>query len=150
MATDVLQWLAGTASGMLTLSIGGGVLAIVLLAAVSHSLSALIRPNIEHTFYERILRQWFNGFFLRHRIIATFIRMNRMGDTIVNAMIHLTATFIIVAFLSAALTASSIFIAQDGFIYSPRLLILMIANIALLWALVRNVMFFRKLMYRLP
>lgn len=150
MATDITAWLSSTATGMAVLSTGCGLLAILLLATISHSLKALIRPNIEHAFYENILRRWFTGFFLKHRIIATFIRMNRMGETIVNAMIHLTATFVIVALLSAALTASSIYMVQEGFYYSPLLLALMTCNIALLWALVRNLIFFRKLAYRLP
>lgn len=143
-------WLLETTGGMLILSLACGLIAIAGLTLVRESLKALIRPNIEYTFYENILRRWLGSYFQQHRIIGTFIRMNRMGDTIVNCLIITVATFVVVALLSSAITATLIYIYRQAFIFSPLLLFLMSVNIMLGWALINNLLYFRKVLYRLP
>lgn len=143
-------WLLETTGGMLVLSLICGVIAIAGLTLIRESLKALIRPNIEYTFYENILRRWLGSYFQQHRIIGAFIRMNRMGDTIVNSLIITVATFVVVALLSSTLTATLIHVCQQAFVYSPLLLFLMTANIMLGWALVINLLYFRRVLYRLP
>ena len=150
MMHTLLEWLTSTHYGMLVLGSCTGMIAVFCLRGLAHFLKALVRPNIEHAFYEKILHRWLGGYFLRHRIVATFIRMHRMGDVIVNSLVVTVATFVVVALLSACLTATVIHIHQHAFIYSPLLLGLATADIMLAWALARNLLYFRKVLYRLP
>jgi hypothetical protein len=145
----ILQWLLTTSHGMLALSALAGILAIGFITFMGAFLKTLIRPNVEHTFYNTILKHWFKGYFLKHKIVATFIRANNLGEDIVNGIIHLIGMFIAVAFVSSALTATILHLQLNAFIYSPYLLFLMSANIMLAWSVGKNMLYFRKVVYRL-
>lgn len=134
---------------MIILSTISGLLAIAFMSSLGAFLKICIRPNVEHTFYNTILKQWFGGFFLKRKIIATFIKMNNMGELIVDSIIHLIGMFIVVACLSSALTATILHLQQHAFIYSLYLLFLMSANCMLIWSLGKNLIYFRKVVYRL-
>lgn len=142
-------WLVTTTGGMVALSTCAGLLAIGLVTLLGAFLKRLIRPNVEHAFYETILQHWLKGFFLKRKIVATFIRMNNLGDTIINGIIHLIGMFMVVAFLSSALTATLLHLLANPFAYSPYLLFLMAANCMLAWSLGSNLLYFRRVVYRL-
>lgn len=144
-----LPWLTTTAEGMCVLSVLAGMLAIVFITLSGAFLKTLIRPNVEHAFYNIILKHWFKGYFLKHKIVATFIKVNNLGEDIVNGIIHLIGMFIAVAFVSSALTATILHLQLNAFIYSPYLLFLMSANIMLAWSVGKNMLYFRKVVYRL-
>ncbi len=138
-----------TSDGMYAFSALAGTLAIVFITIIGAFFKTLIKPNVEHTFYNIILKHWFKGYFLKHKIIATFIKVNNLGEEIVNGIIHLIGMFIVVAFLSSALTATLFHLQVNAFIYSPYLLFLMSANIMLAWSVGKNMLYFRKVIYRL-
>ena len=144
-----LPWLTTTIEGMCVLSAVAGILAIVFITLLGAFLKTLIRPNVEHTFYNIILKHWFKGYFLKHKIVATFIKVNNLGEDIVNGIIHLIGMFIAVAFLSSALTTTLLHLQVHAFIFSPWLLFLMSANIMLAWSVGKNMLYFRKVVYRL-
>jgi hypothetical protein len=144
-----MAWLITTTTGMTILSVIAGMLAIVFITLLAAFLKTLVKPNIEHTFYETILKKWFTGFFLRHKIVGAFIKMNNMGETIIDGITHLIGMFMVVAFLSSALTATLLYLLQNPFVYSPYLLFLMASNAMLAWSLGKNLLYFRKLVYRL-
>lgn len=144
-----ILWLATTGHGMVVLSTISGLLAIVFITLLGAFLEKLVRPNVEHAFYHTILQHWMKGYLLKHRIVATFIRMNNMGESIINGIIHLAGMFIVVAFLSSALTATFLHLQNADFVYSPYLLFLMSANCMLAWSLGRNLLYFRRVVYRL-
>ena len=146
---SVIPWLLTTQTGMVALSTLSGLLAIAFITLIGSFLKRLIKPNVEHAFYNTILQYWFKGFFFKRRMIATFIRMNNLGETIINSIIHLIGTFIVVAFLSSALTATILYLQTADFIYSPYLLFLMALNCMLSWSLGKNLLYFRKVVYRL-
>ena len=93
-----------------------------------------VRPAIEHGFYNRILDTWLGPFLSKHKIIATFIRLQGLGDTVVDAIACISGTFLVVAMLSSATTAFIIEVLANGFHYSLYVVFLVASMSMLTWA----------------
>jgi hypothetical protein len=111
--------------------------------------TTLFRPIIEQGFYNRILNHWLGPFFSKHKIIATFIRLQGLGDAVVDTIACIIGTMLVVAMLSSATTALIISLMNDGFVYSLYLVFLTASMSMLSWILGFNLRFFYKLLHRL-
>jgi hypothetical protein len=146
---ELVTAITETRQGFAAFCLLGSLLSILCFSGISNLLRYLIRPQIEYRFYHKILDRWLGPFFSKHKIIATFVRLQGLGDTIVDGIANLVVTFIIVAFLSSALTAISLHIYQQGFYFSWWLFALISLAATLGFALIKQLLYFRKLSYRL-
>lgn len=109
----------------------------------------LIRPAIEQGFYNHILEVWLGPFFSKHKIIATFIKFQGLGDAVVDTIAYIIGTMFVVALLSSASTALMIKVLQNGFNYSLYIVFLVSSISMFTWVLGFNLHFFYKLANRL-
>lgn len=137
-----------TPQGMAWLCLITSLFSIVLSQSCKRLLSNTFRPAIAHNFYEHILQKWLGPFFSKHKIIATFIRLQGLGETLVDFIAHLIASFFLVAFLSASLTAALISMITNGFIYSAYLLFLLNFAVMQAYLLIQNVYYLYRVANR--
>ena len=140
---------ANTTLGLVLISIIASIGAIIFFIQCIALSNKFIRPAIENSFYNRILNHWLGPFFSKHKIIATFIRLQGLGDAVVDFIAYLMGTFFVVAMLSSACTAFIISLINDGFVYSLYLVFLIASMAMLSWVLGFNLRFLYKLAHRL-
>lgn len=145
----VANYFFATSAGMAWLCLLASLSSIALSQSCKRLFSRMFRPAIAHNFYEHILQKWLGPFLSKHKIIATFIRLQGLGETVVDCIACLIATFFLVAFLSACLTASLISIINNGFIYSAYLLSLISFASMLAFLLIQNLHYFYRVANRL-
>jgi hypothetical protein len=138
-----------TPQGMALLCLISALCSIALSQSCKRFFRNTFRPAIAHNFYEHILQKWLGPFLSKHKIIATFIRLQGLGETLVDCIACLIATFFLVAFLSASLTAALISIISNGFIYSAYLLFLLSFAAMLASLLLQNLQYFYRVANRL-
>ncbi|NRB39085.1 MAG: hypothetical protein HRU20_11560 [Pseudomonadales bacterium] len=137
-------------SGMWLLTLLVVVIAIGVMGRVQTLATWLIKPAVESAFYNTILRRWLGPLLSKHKIIATFIRIQGLGESIVEAILYLLGTFFVVAFLSSTLTAVVLHVSVQGFIFSVYLLGLVFLAAVFTALLFSNMRYFYKLVHRLP
>ncbi len=147
--TDLLNWLSNTVAGMLCLSLIGAMLLILLLKQLTKALKYFVKPAVEQTFYDTILNKWLGPFFSKHKIISTFIKVQGLGETVVDSIVHLIGTFAVVALLSSTLTAMLLHIAEEGVVYSTYLTCLLSMAMMWTWVLIRSLIYFYRVVHRL-
>jgi hypothetical protein len=136
-------------SGLLVVCIIVSMFAILFFQQCVAISKRFVRPAIEHGFYNRILDTWLGPFLSKHKIIATFIRIQGLGDTVVDAIACISGTFFVVAMLSSATTAFIIEVLANGFHYSLYVVFLVASMSMLTWVLGWNMLYFYKLAHRL-
>ena len=146
---DFFNWLTASVPGMFFLSILGAVLLVVLLKKLTKGLRCMVRPAVEQAFYDTILNKWLGPFFSKHKIIATFIKIQGLGETVVDSIVHLIGTFFVVALLSSTLTAMLLHVLEQGFVYSIYLAWLLSMAMMWTWVLVRSLIYFYRIIHRL-
>ena len=149
MTLSAIQgFLTQSSWGMLLLSMLGAVVMLFLTGRLTVLLRFLVKPAVEQAFYHQILVRWLGPVFSRHKIVATFIRVQGLGDSIVEMVLYMLATFVVVACLSSSLTAVLLHVYQQGFHYSPYLLMLNSLSAVWLYLLMKNLRYFYVLSYR--
>ena len=143
------QGFVDSSMGLTILCILASVCAIACFQRSLVICTTLFRPIIEQGFYNRILNHWLGPFFSKHKIIATFIRLQGLGDAVVDTIACIIGTMFVVAMLSSATTALIISLINDGFVYSLYLICLTASMSMLSWILGFNMRFFYKLLHRL-
>lgn len=146
---SIAQAITETPEGFAMLCVVCAIISLLFISSISHFLRGIIKPQIEHRFYHKILDHWLGPFYSKYKIIATFIRLQGFGETVVDGIVNIIGTFFIVAFLSSTLTSLGIFIYQYGFHYSLLLLALVCFASMLSWALIHQLIYFHRLTYRL-
>ena len=147
--SEIINWLVSTVPGMLSLSLLGAILLILLLKQLIKALKCLVKPAVEQAFYDTILNNWLGPFFSKHKIIATFIKIQGLGETVVDSIVHLIGTFAVVALLSSTLTAMLIHVAEQGFVNSVYLTCLLSMALMWTWVLIRSLIYFYRVVNRL-
>ena len=145
---EIIHWLTTSLQGLLLLCVVGSVISILFIERLKNLLKWIIKPTVDRTFYDTILDNYLGPFFSKHKIIATFIKVQGLGESVVDGILYLIGTFTVVAFLSSALTALLFYLMDEGFVYSLYLLWLVSTVSMLVWVLIHNMIYFYRLIHR--
>lgn len=148
-AIDSFEFFINTDLGLLFTCAITSLCAILFFLQCVKITKRLFKPAIEAGFYNRILDSWLGPFFSKHKIIATFIRLQGLGGAVVDTIACLIGTMFVVALLSSATTALIIELIQFG-TESPLYISFLVSSVSMLtWVLGWNIHFFYKVAHRL-